>query len=1215
MKRLYLLGLLICCAVMTLHAATYCAETITSTNGKHTAKITCSSLGDNQYQFIFVSTDAFSSYNVGSNFYMNVNGVDGYQVSKHLTQTGNTLMATIESTVVPNIYVGDFFLYYSDGEAQFNIPTDADFSQTSGTLEGGGTEPSFDPNANLALGKPVVVGYGEDASNITDGNLTTRWSGSGASKDYSQDWVYIDLGDSYRLSEVDIFFENAYSKHFVIQGANELPADVSNDLCWKPLYSFSGEPLHEGTEAGKNAYMVSGIARYVRIRSYANSLENNYGMSIWEVRVYGTEKATVGKSEPQITTAEVVSFNAKDNSLTLRLIASSTIDGKTVYTHDFRIEDSAHGFAQRLITDDNNLLTLRGLKACEAYQFSIVAIDELYNSSVASSLSYALESANWVYGKTCKANYSQGDYTPELAVDGDLNTRWSGYREGGSDACWWQVDMGEIHDVKDIRILFENDWIDDYTISVSNDDNNWAPIVICNESPITGDFVRHSVSAIARYVRIEVFGDRRNLSFYDFSVSGSCVIDDKPRMVLAQVVEGSITLTSAQIQVSAVDAKTAFKDMKYHIVVTKGSDVSTMENVSAPDGLINIDGLDELTEYTLQIWAIDEDGNKSDNSLLLTFSTEGQLVDLYLSGTMNGWDAADSNYRFRKTKVSGVYALTTRLAAGQWIYKLTNGSFGDGNCTKDDHHLVLSEPTDVTFYARSVTNFASSADSIFLIGTAIKDQGWTVPTHAQYCAWNGTQAVWSGEVNPSSEYKIIKIAYFTGVTPFAYWNDLWVENQTLSGISTTQAVVTVDLPTLTWSWRELHDGQCDFMGGSGDGQIGNGSQQFTTGYNLTLWLNATRDAVVLTAEFLDTDKTATIAYMQNYPQRNEALEINEVQLDRVADTQIFQKEIPLTSFTNRADGVIRFGVKFAFDGGLRVTTPEFFYLDGSGCAERIFTIYHYDDKPSGEEASAVTQYAGGRILQPIRYKRMFRPDTWETLCLPFTVDSITVYDPDDGQDYKLYAQYRTGATVYPGEFWLREFTSSPVAAEDFQSNWRDIEATNREAALPQPRVPYIIRVPAGDYYLNKYLVFHGAGYQTIDPNYTAPVLPSEGYFSYAGNNTMMAWNLHTAYVLDEQGEYFCADQTVTLQAFECAVNATQTTINRMPRLQMASRQITTDHVVPTTADEQGCIYTLTGTLVGRYSSVDTKDAALQHLPKGFYILQTDREATKIYVTK
>ena len=128
LKSFALLAMLF--SALSMSAATkYCGELITSTNGKHTANITCSSLGNNQYQFIFESTDAFTGYNAdGSNFYMEVNGVGGTQVSKNLTQDGNKLSYTFESNVVPNIYVGDFFVNYADGEAQFNIPTDEDFS-------------------------------------------------------------------------------------------------------------------------------------------------------------------------------------------------------------------------------------------------------------------------------------------------------------------------------------------------------------------------------------------------------------------------------------------------------------------------------------------------------------------------------------------------------------------------------------------------------------------------------------------------------------------------------------------------------------------------------------------------------------------------------------------------------------------------------------------------------------------------------------------------------------------------------------------------------------------------------------------------------------------------------------------------------------------------------------------------------------------------------
>ena len=127
LKSFALLAMLF--SAIALSAAEYCEELITSTNGsKHTANITCSSLGNNQYQFIFESIDAFTGYNAGSNFYMEVNGVGGTQVSQNLTQDGNKLSYTFESNVVPNIYVGDFFVNYADGEAQFNIPTDEDFS-------------------------------------------------------------------------------------------------------------------------------------------------------------------------------------------------------------------------------------------------------------------------------------------------------------------------------------------------------------------------------------------------------------------------------------------------------------------------------------------------------------------------------------------------------------------------------------------------------------------------------------------------------------------------------------------------------------------------------------------------------------------------------------------------------------------------------------------------------------------------------------------------------------------------------------------------------------------------------------------------------------------------------------------------------------------------------------------------------------------------------
>jgi hypothetical protein len=128
MKKYFALVAMLC-STITFSAATYCDAPITSTQAVHTAHITCSSLGGNQYQFVFESVDAFKKYNSGSNFFMNVNGVGGFHVSKNLTQDGNTLSVIIESNVAPTIYAGDFFVQYEDGEAWFKLPIDADFSQ------------------------------------------------------------------------------------------------------------------------------------------------------------------------------------------------------------------------------------------------------------------------------------------------------------------------------------------------------------------------------------------------------------------------------------------------------------------------------------------------------------------------------------------------------------------------------------------------------------------------------------------------------------------------------------------------------------------------------------------------------------------------------------------------------------------------------------------------------------------------------------------------------------------------------------------------------------------------------------------------------------------------------------------------------------------------------------------------------------------------------
>ena len=322
---------------------------------------------------------------------------------------------------------------------------------------------------------------------------------------------------------------------------------------------------------------------------------------------------------------------------------------------------------------------------------------------------------------------------------------------------------------------------------------------------------------------------------------------------------------------------------------------------------------------------------------------------------------------------------------------------------------------------------------------------------------------------------------------------------------------------------------------------------------------------------------------------------------------------------------IKFGAT-ASDGYNTFTTEAQFEIPAAEMNAETYgvckwIIYHTGDT---EKAGDRTQYAGGTIGSQIQYRRRFTEGVWETLYLPFEVASVQLTDGVDFVDLTAY----TGSNSATAHYFLRTF-GGQVLRENFKANW-----SNQSNLVPQKGIPYIMQFPnAGGVFANNYIVFNGAGGQTIESAYNGNVTPSTNHFDYVGNNTMMPQS-QAGYILSADGLWFNATEgAVPLNPFECYVAANEATRNMMPRFNMNTKfkpSTPTDiHDVPTLGEKQFVCYSETellnvealsdvtiriysagGWLVREVKLRSNERTALS-LPRGVYMLQSEGQIEKV----
>ncbi|WP_340025572.1 discoidin domain-containing protein [Paenibacillus sp. FSL K6-1096] len=146
------------------------------------------------------------------------------------------------------------------------------------------------------------------------------------------------------------------------------------------------------------------------------------------------------------------------------------------------------------------------------------------------------------------ASGTEGNNTPDLAVDGNTGSRWSS--SWGTDPNWIYVDLGATAAVDRVVLRWEGAYAKAYKIQVSADELNWSDIY----STTTGDggVDELTLSGTGRYVR--VFATERiltqyGISLYEFEVYGTGGVNPPP-VVLGPNVALNKPVTASSYQVA-----------------------------------------------------------------------------------------------------------------------------------------------------------------------------------------------------------------------------------------------------------------------------------------------------------------------------------------------------------------------------------------------------------------------------------------------------------------------------------------------------------------------------------------------------------------------------------------------------------------------------------------------------------------------------------------
>lgn len=1168
---------------------------------------------------------------------------------------------------------GEYFYYFEDEETgvyhislsneyTFRVTTDGrilnikcyavDFNGNLSDAKTVTIAMPLSPLTNLALNKPIVAGAGTNIANINDGNRGSRNEGANTGADYTNQWVYIDLRGYYALDSIRIWFETSCTDNYVLQTCETLPTPVNDDTQWRTIATRTTAPTPGNAVENANVYDVSGsVARYVRIKSYHNYNNNAYGFSIWEFEVYGSAVVPKDVTAPTVTTAEATAI-VNGDELQLHLVAN---DGSTF----FRIKDNETDELFLLETDGSGHVVLdnKPYGYCTQYDFDIQAMDAAANLSAVRTITPTVAPPalyNLATGATATAGHVEGGNTTAHAVDGRANTRWSS-NGGAAGEHWITVDLQKKYAIATVKLSWEAACPKNYYLKASTDGTNFYPVGHYTTVPATSDngsaYETYTIPSgvEARYLQMYSLENNTGYgtSIFEFEAYGTCATDAAiPVMTFAttNTLLLSSSSASAQINVGAWDDATAFDDLRYKVVFTAGKS-ATLNNQAATDGVLTVPDLTLGTTYTVQIYAVDGNSNLSANYKEVTFTP---MINLYYltgddTGAAGAWEGALANEtsaatrRFSTTVNDGVYHYSRTVLNNDQQYRLYCDVEGDLIYRDNTEHWSASgnqvvsghggETIDV--YARDKDHFVSNFDDLRVYGAAVYA---AAEGNAFRMTYADNKFTWEGRVQSGTNaFRIIVNNNGSGVTSNSRARIMDITNWNNSS-GWTHAKLTFDPATWTCTWSESVRDYCQRTGTTGDGLTINSATVLGVGESYTQ--EAYMSGTDWNLAVMFSGATLVNAYLQVFTAATGTGFTEYGTAFTNCGNGVFTLSVPAGDRTGwfKANGVMRYTIKLVLEGAANVRQTDVHYYDftDSGeCAPDFFDIYHHDDVAAAPEG-ARTSFAGGVIMQPIRYFRHFDNPDWTTVCVPFNVSKVTVYDTGDKRDYSLFPRFNNGTNDVEGFYWLKTF-SEALPITSFESAWEQLTVNTAVSdpdvlttlVKPAKNTPYIIAFPddGSGYYTTNWVVFHGAAGQTIDSEFTGQtsIALTDGYdysqVQLQGNNTMhQSSTLTNIYTIDEGDDYFTR-KTVAVPAFEAYVIGTAQVQASYAAVRYRGGQSVPTGVdnLPSTGDMQGSIYTATGVRVASFDGRDAMEHCLNHLSTGVYVVYTQSQVNKIVI--